>query len=276
MSHTGELVTYMNAIQPVAGMLDGFLMESNAGPASMSRCSTTPAANDARRITKNVGVPVIRMVPEGDAPAAYALRRPDSDQPYDRFRWYEVAAAPRMDIRYYQNMPVTEDQTKAGEAAFPGTWPFAYNCGPVLGLMDVPVFQVTTNAAFYNLDQWVRRGIAPPRAERMTINNPGGPQAAVAADQYGNGIGGIRSPYVDVPVATYYTHAPGPATCRNIGYKIPFEWARLEALYSSAKNYAAKVNQTIDQLVKDKWLLESDAKRLRNDLIPPAKPGSNN
>ena len=78
------------------------------------------------------------------------------------------------------------------------------------------------------------------------------------------------------PLATYYTHAPGQATCRNIGYKVPFDFTRMETLYGSSKNYAAKVSQDIDQLVKGKWLLESDAKRLRNELIPPAKPGSNN
>jgi hypothetical protein len=105
----------------------------------------------------------------------------------------------------------------------------------------------------------------------MTLNGPGTPQAAVAVDSYGNGLGGIRSPEVDVPAATYYTHAPGQATCRNIGYKVPFDWSRLETLYGSSKGYAAKVNQKIDELVKGKWLLESDAKRLRNELIPPAK-----
>jgi hypothetical protein len=93
----------------------------------------------------------------------------------------------------------------------------------------------------------------------------------VLSDQYGNGIGGIRSPQVDVPVATYYTHAPGQGTCRNIGYKAAFDWSRLETLYGSSKNYAAKVNEKIDQLVKDRWLLPSDAKRLREELLSPAK-----
>jgi hypothetical protein len=271
-SHTGEVVTYANAIQPVAKAFDGFLFESGAGVSPISRCSANPGANDPRRITRNAGVPVIRMVPEGDVPVAYALRRPDSDEPNDRFRWYEVAAAPRMDNRYYQHMPVTEDQSKAGEIAFHGNWPFAFSCGsPVTGITDLPVFQVAVNAAFYNLDQWSRKGVAPPRAERMTLNGPGTPQAAVAVDSYGNGLGGIRSPEVDVPAATYYTHAPGQATCRNIGYKVPFDWSRLETLYGSSKGYAAKVNQKIDELVKGKWLLESDAKRLRNELLPPAK-----
>jgi hypothetical protein len=51
---------------------------------------------------------------------------------------------------------------------------------------------------------------------------------------------------------------------------VSFGWNRLETLYGSSKNYAAKVNQKIDQLVKEKWLLQSDATRLRNELIPPA------
>jgi hypothetical protein len=271
-SHTGEIVTYAHAIQPIANVFDGFIFEANAGPGAISRCGSAPGPNDPRRITRNVGVPVIRIVPEGDAPAAYALRREDSDTSNDRFRWYEVAAAPRMDIRYYQHMPVMEDQTKSGEEALPGNWPFTYTCGaPVIGLLDLPIFQVAMNAAFYNIDQWARNDTPPPRAERMTVKDPGTPQATVVPDEYGNGIGGIRSPHVDVPVATYYTHAPGQGTCRNIGYKAAFDWSRLETLYGSSKNYAAKVNEKIDQLVKDKWLLPSDAKRLREELLSPAK-----
>src|SRR5262249_9846111 len=82
-SHTGEIVTYAHAIQPIAKVFDGFVFEANAGPAAISRCGLAPGPNDPRRITRNVGVPVIRMVPEGDVPAAFALRREDSDTPND-------------------------------------------------------------------------------------------------------------------------------------------------------------------------------------------------
>jgi hypothetical protein len=54
---------------------------------------------------------------------------------------------------------------------------------------------------------------------------------------------------------------------------VTFDWSRLETLYGSSKNYTTKVNQNIDQLVKEKRLLESDAKRLRNKLIPPGETG---
>jgi hypothetical protein len=279
-SHTGEIVAYAHAIQPVAKVFDGFLFKGESGPTAISRCDSVPNGNDTRRLTKNVGVPVIRVVSEGDVTAGFPLRRPDSDEMNDRFRWYEVAAAPHMDIRYYQFMPAIDDQSKTGQAAFSWNWPFAYNCERNNeGLLDLPVFQVTLNASFYHLDQWVRKGTPPPRAQVMTVKDGGTPQASIATDQNGNGIGGVRSPYVDVPVATYVTHTPGQAVCRNLGYKVPFEWSRLEALYGSSKNYATKVNQKIDQLVKDGWLLPSDAKRVRADLLPPppgARTSSNN
>ena len=98
-SHGGEIGTYAHALQSTTKAFDGFVFQANAGPGAISRCGSAPGANDPRRITRNVGVPVIRMVPEGDVPQAYALRRDDSDAPNDRFRWYEVAAAPRMDVR---------------------------------------------------------------------------------------------------------------------------------------------------------------------------------
>jgi len=272
-SHTGEIVTYMNAIHSRAKLadgkpvFDGYLIKGDQTPIAINRCSPAPPVNDPRRLTRNVGVPVIRVVAEGDVIDAYPLRRADSDQTADRFRWYEVAAAPHMDIRYYQHLPATEDQSKAGLPAFPGIWPFAYQCErPIGGLLELPVFQASLNAAFFHLDQWVRKGTSPPRAERMSVKDAGTAQAAIATDQYGNGIGGIRSPYVDAPAATYVTHTPGPAVCRNLGYKVAFDWARLETMYGSSKNYAAKVSEAISRLTKEGWLLESDARRVKADL----------
>jgi hypothetical protein len=274
-SHTGEIVTYMNAIHPRAKLpdgkpiFDGYLIKGDQGPTAIRRCSPAPTGNDPRQLTKNVGVPVIRVVAEGDVIDGYPLRRADSDEPSDRFRLYEVAAAPHMDIRYYQHMPAVDDQSKAGVATFTGVWPFAYQCERrLIGLLELPVFQVALNAAFFHLDQWTRKGAAPPRAERMTVRDAGTPKATIATDQHGNGTGGVRNPYVDVPVATYVPHTPGQAVCRNLGYKVPFDWTKLEALYGSSKNYAQKVNESVRKLVKEGWILESDAKRVTADLLP--------
>ncbi len=274
-SHTGELVTYIHAINLRAQLgngkpaYDGFLIQGDAGPARIRRCAAAPAPGDPRRITRNAGVPVIRAIPQGDVLGAFNLRRPDSDEPLDRYRLYEVTAAPRMDISYYRHMPLTQDQTAAGQPAFPGIWPFAYQCDPPIALMELPVYQYTLNAAFANLDRWARNGTPPPKAERIGIENGGTPQAKFVADQYGNAAGGVRSPYVDAPTATYVPNSPGQAICRNIGHKISFDWSRLETLYGSSKNYGARVGELVDRLVRDRWVTESDARKIRAELVAP-------
>ena len=278
-SHAGDIVTYIHAVHSRAQLangkpaFDGYLIKGDSAPIAINRCAGPIPQNDPRRITKNINVPVIRAVAEGDVLSAFSMRREDSDQPNDRYRLYEVAAAPHMDIQYYRHMPAVADQAKAGQTAFPGIWPFAYQCDrPIGGLLELPVFQHALNAAFANLDQWARKGTPPPRAERMVVKDGGTPQASIAADQYGNGMGGVRSVYVDVPAATYVTHTPGQAICRNLGYKVSFDWPRLETIYGSSMNYASRVRQTIDRLRKERWLTESDAKRIEAGLVSAPAP----
>jgi len=112
--------------------------------------------------------------------------------------------------------------------------------------------------------------------ERMTVKDGGTPQATITTDQYGNGMGGVRSPYVDVPAATYVPHTPGQAICRNLGYKVAFDWVRLERMYGSSRNYASKVRQSVDRLLKERWITESDAQKTKTELITPARTTSNN
>jgi hypothetical protein len=80
----------------------------------------------------------------------------------------------------------------------------------------------------------------------------------------------VRNVYVDVPTATYFTTTPGPGTCRELGYETPFDWQKMESVYGSYSNYAAKVNQSVDQMVKGRWLTETDAKHIRATVMTSA------
>jgi hypothetical protein len=132
----------------------------------------------------------------------------------------------------------------------------------------------TFHAAFMNLDTWVRKGIAPPKAPPIEITGTGR-DAKVTLDRYGNALGGVRSPYVDVPVATLVPNAAGPmGTCRQLGYNVPFGFSKLDSMYGSAKNYAAKVNQDVDRLVKERYLTESDGKKIKAELISAPQTGT--
>lgn len=193
----------------------------------------------------------------------------DSDEPRDRYRLYEIAGAGHIDRSAYVGFPAIEDQAGAGNAQGTPAWPFAARCDPEIPLMDTPIMTIAFNTAFARLDEWVRKGTPAPRASRLELNDPGAAETSLVTDQFGHGVGGLRTPYVEVPVAAYATNSPGPGTCREMGHRTPFDWARLEALYGNHKSYAAKVAGAVDRLVKERWLTNGDARRVAGELIQP-------
>jgi hypothetical protein len=146
-------------------------------------------------------------------------------------------------------------------------------CDPVFPLDVVPIMPYGFNAAFLYVEQWVRKGTAPPRAPRMELKDAGTPQANVVTDQAGNGVGGVRSPYVDVPIATYIPTSTGPGNCREMGHKVDFDAARVRTLHGNEKDYASKMSQSVDKLVKERWLTEADGKKIKQSLS--ARGGAN-
>jgi hypothetical protein len=274
-SHGGELPTYIAAIHPRARLArgrpiyDGYILHRHSGLTRMHQCGMAPAAGDPRQVLRDVDVPIIRIVAQTDVLGTFARRRDDSDAPGDRYRLYEVAGAPHADASFYPYMPTVEDQKKTGFDGFLASWPFAAPCQPDIPLLRVPIMTYVLDAAFANLTRWVRDGVPAPRAERVAVENGGTPQARVRLDQSGNAVGGVRSPYVDVPTATYFTTTGGPGTCGNLAHQEAFDWARLETLYGSARNYAAKVAASVDQLVKARWLTEADGRRIKAGRIRP-------
>ncbi len=117
-----------------------------------------------------------------------------------------------------------------------------------------------------NLDLWVKKGIAPPKADRLEISNFGTPDAALVLDEYGNAKGGIRSPFVDAPTATLLNNMRALGRGCNSG-KIPFNFARMVEIYSTPQNYMSKVTASIDRMEKGRWITKEDAARLREELI---------
>ena len=53
--------------------------------------------------------------------------------------------------------------------AFQRYWPFAEKCTPEIALAEFPIMRYVVNAAFANLDRWVRDGVPAPKAERIAV-----------------------------------------------------------------------------------------------------------
>jgi len=270
VAYDGALPTYIAAVHSrirLAGggpVYDGYILNRHPALTRLRRCGMAPAAGDPRQIIRNLDVPLIRVIGQTDILATYAQRREDSDAPGDRYRLYEIAGGAHADAAFYPYIPAVADLRKIGSAyPFLASWPFANQCEPEQTLAKTPINTHALDAAFANLTRWIRDGVPPPKAERIKIESPGTPQARIAVDQFGNAIGGVRSPYLDVPIASYFTTSKGETFCPELAHTVPFDWARLNSLYGTPQNYRAKVAQSVDRLVRERWLTESDGRRIK-------------
>ena len=176
-------------------------------------------------------------------------------------------SAGHIDKFAYFGFPAQPDQTAAvGSAQGTVDWPFNAKCTPEIPLMDPSLIGYVFNASFAALDQWARKGTPAPRAPRIELKDAGTPQASVVTDKLGHGLGGVRTPFIDVPDAIYSTSSPGPGTCREMGHRDLLDASKVTELYGSRKSYASRFSETVDRLAKERWLTEGDAKRLKQSL----------
>ena len=81
-------------------------------------------------------------------------------------------------------------------------------------------------------------------------------------------LGGVRSPYLDVPTATFFesaTPVEGLPYAWSFGHQVDFGTAKLHQLYGvvgAHQNYVAQVKAEVDELLADGWLLPEDAERI--------------
>ena len=255
----GYLVNYVNAIHPRVvesdgePIYDGYLVAvaggAFVGAVPINQCSPAPPVDDPRRQFKDVGVPVIRVMSQSDYLIGIASRRADSDAPRDRFRHYEMAGAGHAtpDELFYSAK--SEDIVKAGRQVPP----MSCNEGPRSRFPS----SIHFDAALQNLDLWVRRNLRPPRAEPIRVEN-----GAPVLDEFGNVLGGLRSPYLDVPTSTWFGSATGASFCFIAGYERPFDAARLAELYPRHATYVREVIRNVGGLVAKRFLTRRDGLKL--------------
>ena len=60
-----------------------------------------------------------------------------------------------------------------------------------------------STGAMANLDRWSRSDTPPPHGEPIKVQESG-TTSRVDTDSFGNALGGVRTPALDVPVARYH------------------------------------------------------------------------
>ena len=258
----GDLALYINAIGPIAKMAsgepvyDGYVIKATGRPGPVNQCRSRPDGADPRAVSRSTE-PVIRLFVHSDvilgspthSGTTCEYRRPDSDDvlPY---RHYEIAGALVSSRHQTLASPVPEDRVPSDDATRsivvpPNEFPIRY----------------IMNGAFDNLDRWVREGVAPPRAGFLLEATDD--CRSLLLDAFGTPLGGVRTPYVDVPANTYPPDERLPAA---------FDTELLRELYGTHENYVRQVIARTNELIEDRWVTREDGHKImieaaRSDIL---------
>ena len=231
-----RLITYINAVHPRAGLLDGFLPTITSGrgshldAAAMTPPSPVDASNPAAMAARlgvvthtrdDIDTPVFILNSECEAMGMYGSRRDDDDH----FRFWEVAGAPHV------------------VAVVPGERP--------AGMADNPLtYRPVLSAAYRHLQVWMADGTPPPTQPRIEFETDSSGQPAIRRDDDGNALGGIRLPEMEAPLAEYHGRDDTAAGLGTLyGWARPFPADKVRRLYVSAEAYGKVWDDAVDHLV---------------------------
>jgi Alpha/beta hydrolase domain len=261
-----RFVTYVNAIHPTVGLYDGFLIHSRGGggaPLSQTPQASIPVPSPAR-IRGDLDVPVLTFETETDLISLGFL--PDRQPDAPLFRLWEVAGTSHADT-YTLGVGFTDEGNDPSVADVLTDFTSVFGVINCNSPINSGPQHFVLNAAIHALERWIRDGEAPPTAPRLEVE---GSPAQYVLDDLGNVSGGIRTPWVDAPVAKLSgLGQSGGSFCGIFGTTVGFDAETLAALYPDHDTYVATISDATDAAVTAGFILAPDG-----DLIKAAAAAS--
>jgi hypothetical protein len=257
------LVTYVNGVDQHSPVYDGFLIHGRGSSGATLDGTMFRSPEDvhrfsgAQRIRDDVRVPVMTVQSETDLVLMAGIRGRQADG--ERFRWWEIAGAAHFDTYGLIASQADDGTLSASELAALMAPTDSVMGMPAPGLFNSgPQQHYVLNAALAHLQAWVRDGTAPPIAPR--IESEPGDEPILRRDQLGITIGGIRTPWVDVPVAVLSGQGyEGELFLGLFGRTVPFDTEQLGRLYPEGREqYLAAFQRHLDQAVDAGFVLPAD------------------
>ena len=278
------LTTYVNAVDPLARVYDGFFVHSRFG--SSASLDGTPMRGSAAnypnhvRFRPDLRVPVLSLITETDLLGArisgyHASRRKDDA----RLRVWELAGAAHADNYLFMGAFMDDGRRSAAELArvfrpsnrsAMGEGKFPYNTGQP--------HHYVAQAALTALDRWVRSGRAPASTTPLALAQGGreGVDPVLALDANGNARGGVRTPWLDAPIARMSGKGdPNDFLGMLAGMVEPYDKDRLARLYPGGKaDYLRKFTRALDRAIRQGHILPEDRQEILDvaaiNFDPPA------
>jgi hypothetical protein len=208
-------------------------------------------------VRDDLDVPVMMVQTESDLflLGSHPDRQPDTD----RFRLWEIAGTAHADVYTVNGI--------ADRGGNPDIADVVETNSPVPGIItcDKPINSgpqhFVVSAALAALRDWIVADVEPARAARLDTDPTG---TGFLYDELGNVQGGIRTPYVDVPIARLSGEGQGGSGfCFLFGTTALFDGTTLAALYPSHADYVNAVSNSVDSAVTGGFLLQPDGELIK-------------
>jgi hypothetical protein len=239
------MATYINSINPLGNVYDGFLVLSTLG----------------NRFRTDLTQPVFKVLTEFDVSSSEAaVRQPNTP----RFRSWEVAGSSHVDQHLrdsrepleLRDNPLGTTPPTSAEAELAPTCQI-----PQIGTLTPTKDVVGT--AFDDLVQWIEQGTPPPTAPYLkTVQINTGAPSVLLRNNLGLAEGGIQLPEVKVPTYLNDGTNVGPGACNRWGFHQAFPVSELEALYPSYTAYVKKVTTAANNDVTKGYIEAADAREI--------------
>jgi len=254
-----RLVTYVNAIHLLSPVYEGYLLQSR--PEKGAPLNTRDDVSGSTEVRSDLGVPVLIFQTETDVNAV--TRQVDTAT----YRLWEVAGTAHFDA-YGGGLGLMD--TGDGEGAVRALQALRNPPDNVFGFIrcdkaiNTGPMSFVLNAAVHALNEWIKTGLPPSSVQTLqatdfTLYNP-----SFVRDEFGNARGGIRTPFVDVPLAALAGtgNTGNQEFCLFFGTTEPFTPAELINLYSTQEGFLAKWNKAVEAAVESGVIRPADAKSL--------------
>jgi hypothetical protein len=261
------LVTYINAFDPLARVYDGFLVHGRGSSGAsidgqMFAGGRQGQFTGRQRIREDVRVPVITVQSETDLVMMAGIRGRQPD--HDLFRWWEIAGA-----SHFDTYGLTASQRDDGTLSPPELAALVAPVDEVRGMRAAglinsgPQQHYVLNAAMYWLEGWVRGDGKPPSAP--WLQSGAGPEPSITRDELGIAVGGIRTPWVDAPVAALSGQGhEGEVFTAMFGTTRPFDADELARLYPGGRDeYLAAFERRLEEAIAAGFILPADRDEIR-------------
>jgi hypothetical protein len=270
------LATYINKVDALAQVYDAFLVhgrgsrgaslagemgvprrDADADPADLA-AAMARSRQQASDPIPEARVPVVTVQSETDVVAMYGFGARCDDG--EKTRLWEIAGAAHFDS--WGMIAAHEDDgtlpiERLAELGGPTDEPLGMKSEEPIN--SGPQQHYVLMAALSHLERWARAGTPAPHAPPLASTGQGD-TLALERDEHGNVLGGLRTPWVDVPTAVLTgIGALGAGFTMLFGVTRPFDAAALAQLYpGGVDEYLAQFEAAAQSAVANGHLLAED------------------